>query len=247
MTRTPGAAVDSGSEPSVVTRLTRVKERARDWAHALLRPLVKAMARAGVGADFVTGLGLVSSVAAALAYFEGGFRIGAALLVVSGLCDLLDGEIARESGSVTKFGAFLDSTLDRIAEGLVLIGIAGFYLANLVDLTLNPRRVLEELAHGQEPRTWALVAMMAMVAAVGSFLVSYTRARAEGLGLECKVGWFERPERLVVLILAGFIGAGPWMPWALLVLVSMTFTTAGQRIHHVYRITRARPPGAPSQ
>jgi CDP-diacylglycerol--glycerol-3-phosphate 3-phosphatidyltransferase len=225
----------------------RFKHRARDLAHGVVRPVVRALAGGGVSANFVSGLGLLLSGFAALAFFEGGFRVGAALLLGSGLCDILDGEIARETGSVSAFGAFLDSTLDRVAEGFVLIGIAGFYVANLVDLALDPRRVLEELSHGQEPRTWALLALVAMVALLGSFLVSYTRARAEGLGVECKVGWFERPERMVLLIVAGLFGVGPFMPGALLVLAVLSFVTAGQRVRHVYRITRARPPGAPTE
>jgi len=235
--------MDGGTEQSAAARL---KERARDWAHGLVRPVVRALARAGVSANFVSGLGLMFSGFAALAFFEGGFRIGAGLLLASGLCDVLDGEIARETGSVSAFGAFLDSTLDRVAEGAVLIGIAGFYVTNLVDLALDPRRVLEELSHGLEPRTWALVALVAMVALLGSFLVSYTRARAEGLGLECKVGWFERPERMVLLIAAGLFGVGPGMPGALLALAVMSFVTAGQRIRHIHRITRGRPPDVPS-
>jgi CDP-diacylglycerol--glycerol-3-phosphate 3-phosphatidyltransferase len=233
--------MDGGTERSAAARL---KDRARDLAHDLVRPVVRVLAAGGVSANFVSGLGLALSVLAALAFFEGGFRLGSVLLLASGLCDVLDGEIARETGSVFAFGAFLDSTLDRVAEGLVLIGIAGFYVANLVDLSLDPRRVLEELSHGMEPRTWALVALVAMVALLGSFLVSYTRARAEGLGLECKVGWFERPERMVLLIVAGLFGVGPCMPGALLVLAALSFVTAGQRIGHVHKITRARPPGA---
>jgi CDP-diacylglycerol--glycerol-3-phosphate 3-phosphatidyltransferase len=69
-------------------------------------------------------------------------------------------------------------------------------------------------------------------------LVSYSRARAEGLGLECKVGWFERPHRMVLLIVAGAFGVGPWMSGALLLLVVLSFVTAGQRVAHVWKITR---------
>ena len=79
---------------------------------------------------------------------------------------------------------------------------------------------------------------------VGSFMVSYTRARAEGLGLECKVGWFERPERLIVLIIAGFFGLGPVIPGALIVLVVFSFTTAIQRMVHVWKITRPAGSGS---
>ena len=132
----------------------------------------------------------------------------------------------------------------RKVEGLVLSGIAGFYVANLVELAQNPSRVVMELARGLEPRTWAVVALTALVALVGSFLVSYTRARAEGLGLECRVGWFERPERMVLLIVAGLFGVGPVMPGALLLLAMLSFATAAQRVLHVYRLTRPGPPPA---
>ncbi len=243
MSQTPDAAMQGGARRSAAAQL---KERVRDLAHGALRPLVRGLGRAGVRANTISGLGLCLSLLAALAFFEGGFRLGAVLLVASGLCDILDGELARETGSVTTFGAFLDSTLDRIAEGLVLVGVAGFYVANLVGLAGNPARVLEEMSRGLEPRTYAVVALTALVALLGSFLVSYTRARAEGLGLECKVGWFERPERMVLLIIAGLFGVGPCMPGALLVLAVMSFVTAAQRIRHVHRVTRVRPPAAGS-
>ena len=83
-----------------------------------------------------------------------------------------------------------------------------------------------------------MVALTAMLAMIGSLMVSYTRARAEGLGLECKVGWFERPERLILVILAGAFGVGPAMPGALLLLAGLSFATAAQRVLHVWKITR---------
>ena len=238
MTHTPGAAMEGGTVRSAAGRF---KDRARDVAHDVVRPVVQGLAKAGITANFVSVTGASLSMCAALAFFEGGFRLGSSLLIASGVCDILDGELARETKSVSVFGAFLDSTLDRMAEGFVLIGIGGFYVVNLVDLAANPTRVLHDLSRGLEPRTWAVVALTALVALLGSFLVSYTRARAEGLGLECKVGWFERPERIVLLILAGLFGVGPLMPGALLVLAVLSFFTAGQRVRHVYRITRGVP------
>jgi len=77
-----------------------------------------------------------------------------------------------------------------------------------------------------------------MLGMVGSLMVSYARARAEGLGLECKVGWFERPERTVLLIVAGLFGVGPVMPGALILLALFSFVTAMQRVTHVWKITR---------
>jgi CDP-diacylglycerol---glycerol-3-phosphate 3-phosphatidyltransferase len=240
MTQVPDATVT----PPRIGTLSRLKERMKDGAHAAVRPVVRGLARLGVAPDHLTVLGLVLSFGAALAFLEGAFPLGSGILTLAGLCDVLDGELARESHAISTFGAFLDSTLDRIAEGFVLLGIAGFYLLNLVDLAGRPDRVLAQLARGLEPRTWAVVALTALVALLGSFMVSYTRARAEGLGLECKVGWFERPERMVLLIVAGLFGVGPVMPGALILLAVLSFATAFQRIRHVYTITRTRGGGA---
>jgi CDP-diacylglycerol--glycerol-3-phosphate 3-phosphatidyltransferase len=241
MTQTHEAAVAGSARGSALARL---KQGAKGLAHAALRPFVRALVAIGVGPDTVTVIGLTISLAAGLVFFEGAFRTGSLLLLAAGLCDVLDGEVARERGIHSPFGAFLDSTLDRIADGAVLLGIAGFYIANLVELAHSPTRVLEELSRGLEPRTWAVVALTAMVAAMGSFLVSYRRARAEGLGLDCRVGWFERPERMVLLMIAGGFGVGPVMPGALLLLAVLSFLTAAQRIRHVYKITRSGTPGA---
>jgi CDP-diacylglycerol--glycerol-3-phosphate 3-phosphatidyltransferase len=215
------------------------KRRLALFAQAALEPVASGLARIGVRADHLTALGLVFSLGAGLAFFEGWFRWGAALTALAGMCDLLDGQVARRSGVRSRFGAFLDSTLDRLAEGIVLTGLAGFYVINLVELSLDPMLVAQQVARGLEPRTWAAVALTAVVALVGSFVVSYTRARAEGLGLECKVGWFERPERMALVIVAGLFGVGPVMPGALLLLAVLSFVTAGQRVVHVWKITRA--------
>jgi len=120
----------------------------------------------------------------------------------------------------------------------VLAGLAGFYMVHLLDLVIDPRQAVMEISRGLEPRTWAVVSLTAIVALVGSFMVSYTRARAEGLGLECRVGWFERPERMLLLIVAALFGVGPVMPGALLILAALSFVTAFQRVAHVWKITR---------
>ncbi len=232
----PEAVTATG--PGTPGGLARLKERARQVAHGVFGPVVALLARLGVRPDHVTVAGCLLSLGAALAFFEGAFRLGAGLVALSGLCDILDGELARHLGISSRFGAFLDSTLDRLSEGVVLAGIAGFYIVNLVDLARDPARVLSDLSRGLEPRTWAVVAITAMFAMIGSLMVSYTRARAEGLGLECKVGWFERPERLILVILAGAFGVGPAMPGALILLAGLSFATAAQRVAHVWKITR---------
>ena len=220
--------------------LDRIKDTLKHLAHTGLAPVVRLLAWAGIGPDALTVLGLVFSFFAGLAFFEGGFRLGSLMLLFAGLCDILDGELARTRNRVSKFGAFLDSTLDRLAEALVLLGISGFYLFNLLELVHDPSRVIDELSRGLEPRTYFLLSLTATAALIGSFMVSYTRARAEGLGLECKVGWFERPERLLLILIAGLFGISAVMPWALVILTILSFATAAQRVAHVWKNTRSR-------
>jgi len=216
-----------------------VKERAKRLAHAAINPLVTVIVRLGIGANLLTFIGLLVSVCAGVAFFEGQFRIGSLVTALAGLFDLLDGQVARRSGKVTRFGAFFDSTLDRLADAAVLCGLAGFYMVHLLDLVLDPAMAVEEIGRGLEPRTWVAVALTAMLALVGSFMVSYTRARAEGLGVECRVGWFERPERMLLIIVAGLFGVGSVMSLALLLLAVLSFVTVIQRVAHVRRVTRA--------
>lgn len=218
--------------------LARVKDALRRGAHAVLAPLVSALQRLGLKADHVTLLGFGLSLVSGLAFFEGEFRQGALFAALAGVCDILDGELARRRAVPSRFGAFLDSTLDRLGESFILLGISGFYVAHLVDLALDPSSVMMEVSRGLEPRTWAALAITAVLALVGSFMVSYTRARAEGLGIECKVGFFERPERLVLIIVAGAFGVGRVMAIALLLLALMSFATAAQRVAHVWKHTR---------
>jgi len=219
-------------------RLGAVKRRLLNGARAALEPVVTLLARLGARADHLTVTGLVLSLCSGFVFFEGHSRMAALLLALAGLCDILDGELARRSGAMSRFGAFLDSTLDRLSEAAVLLGILGFYLRNLLALVLQPERALLQIDSGLEPLTWAVVAFTVVLGLVGSFMVSYTRARAEGLGLDCKVGWFERPERMVLLILAGLLRVFWAMSAALLLLAIVSFATAAQRVAHVHRITR---------
>lgn len=219
-------------------RVATVKRQLQDGAHAVLEPLVALLSQLGVRADHLTIAGLALSGLSGLAFFEGHSRTGALLLALAGVCDLLDGELARRTGAASRFGAFLDSTLDRLSEAAVLLGILGFYLRNLLALVLHPERALFQISTGLEPLTWAVVAFTVALALTGSFMVSYTRARAEGLGLDCKVGWFERPERVALLILAGLLKVFWAMSAALLLLAVLSFATAAQRVAHVHRNTR---------
>ncbi len=232
------ATPETGAAGAASGRVARIKRRVQDGAHAAVEPLVTLLARLGVHADHLTIAGLVLSALSGLALFEGHTRSGALALLLAGLCDILDGELARRSGQESRFGAFLDSTLDRLSEALVLLGILGFYLRNLYALVMHPERALQQISTGLDPLTWAVMAFTAALAMVGSFMVSYTRARAEGLGLDCKVGWFERPERLLLLVVAGLLRVFWAMSAALLLLAILSFATAAQRVAHVHRNTR---------
>ena len=230
----PDASGDALAERASST----FKDRLRHMAHVALDPLAGVLVRLGIGPDALTVIGLLISLMAALMFFEGYFRYGALAVTLSGLCDILDGELARRMGRHSRFGAFLDSTLDRLSDGLVLAGIAGFYMVHLTELVLDPPLAVAEISRGLEPRTWAVVSLTAVLAMVGSFMVSYTRARAEGLGLECKVGWFERPERMMLLIVAALFGVGPIMSVALILLAVLSFVTAAQRVAYIWKHTR---------
>jgi CDP-diacylglycerol--glycerol-3-phosphate 3-phosphatidyltransferase len=189
-------------------------------ARSTADPLARGLVRAGISANALTLLGfLFNGLAGVLA--SAGLHPWAGLLyLLVGCVDFLDGAVARLSGSAGRFGAFFDSLLDRASEAAVLVGIVYWYAAR------------------QQP----LLAALAVLALVGSFLVSYARARAEGLGYECGVGWLQRPER-VVLLGVGLIASGLHEGVLTVVLAVLTLATAAttvQRISHVESLSRVR-------
>ena len=204
-------------EMNATPRLRRVKQSYTTGARSLASRSVTSLARTGVTPNVLTATGVSLCLAAAvLVPFENHgkllfFWLAAAIFVVGSLLDILDGALARVGGKTTPFGAFIDYTTDRVGEGAMLAAIA--------------------LVFARHGRDWAVV--LAVAAVVGSFLVSYTRARAEALGLRGDVGLGSRAER-VVLITAGLIFA-PWggLPWAIVVLAATAWLTVVQRILHV--------------
>ncbi len=185
--------------------------------------------RSGIKPNTITTFGTGLVLLSALAYGVGAIRVGGLLLLLSGVLDTLDGQVARNGAMVTKFGAFYDSTLDRIGDGATFIGIGAFLLT------------APDVAY----RGPAIVTCM--VAILASLLVSYARARAEGLGIDCKVGIAQRAERIVLLGgLSLLVGAGPHA----LVLEALTallavasIITVVQRFVYVYRHAEGRAPG----
>jgi CDP-diacylglycerol--glycerol-3-phosphate 3-phosphatidyltransferase len=169
-------------------------------ALSILRPLTGALIRGHVHPNTLTFLGLSISCAAAAAFATGSLVWAASLVLVSGLFDMLDGAVARESRRVSRYGAFLDSSIDRYAEIVLFAGILWRFR--------------------EEP--WTAVATLA--AAAGSLMVSYTKARAEGLGGEVSGGLMQRPERVVLLALGAYFGEHGLrvVMWILAILTNVT-------------------------
>jgi CDP-diacylglycerol--glycerol-3-phosphate 3-phosphatidyltransferase len=175
-------------------------------------PLLAALRWLRITPNQVTMAGTVLNLAAgALVIAEPDHLYWAGIVfVVAGLMDMLDGALARMSQKVTPFGAFLDSTLDRVSEGVILSAIA--YL-----LAVQGREI-----------DVALV----VLALLGSVLVSYTRARAESLGVECKVGLMSRPERVILIAVGLFFDV---LPYVIYIMLALTVFTVVQRVVHTYR------------
>ena len=196
----------------------RARQRYSDAARAAADPLVRGLVRAGVTPNAITIFGFAGAVATAvLVGFQQWIAAGI-VFVIGSVSDMFDGSVARMTGKATRFGAFLDSSLDRLGEGFVLGGIG--------------------VALASEGSTWAVG--MTFAALAGSCLVSYTRARAEGLGVDSnKGGLMSRTERLV-LVGAGifFGGVGPILEIVVTILAVGTLVTVAQRLSYVHSTLR---------
>jgi len=208
-----------------------LSRHARGFATALFSPPARLLVRAGVGPDAVTWVGTVGVSAAALWFYpRGEFFVGSVVVTVFVLFDSLDGTMARMTGRSSRWGAFLDSTLDRVGDGATFMGIGVYYLLAPAGTVAN--------------REWAI--MISMAAIIASLLVSYARARAEGLGIDCKVGIAQRAERILGLGVASLlIGAGPraLVLEGIVALLAIASTiTVVQRFVYVYRNADRVPP-----
>jgi CDP-diacylglycerol--glycerol-3-phosphate 3-phosphatidyltransferase len=188
---------------------------ARQVVAVVVEPAARGLLRLGISPDAITVLGLLGTCAGALVFFpQEKWLLGTLVVILFIFSDLLDGTMARLSGRAGPWGAFLDSTLDRVGDAAILGGIA------------------MGLVHAGDDRS----AAVAIGCLVGGLVVSYSKARAEGLGAECNVGIAERTERLIIqgigVVLFGF-GVPYALPIALWVLLVLTWITVGQRIWHV--------------
>jgi CDP-diacylglycerol--glycerol-3-phosphate 3-phosphatidyltransferase len=215
----PGSRRRGGAS---VSQLDRVKQEYTDAAREILRRSMRGVARTKLTPDMLTLAGVVLClVGAVLVGFEDRneylfFWLGGVLFVVGSVADILDGALARAASKGTVFGAFLDSTFDRVGEAAMFTAIG-----------------LSFMRDGNEI---ALVASFAAV--IGSFLVSYTRAKAEALGLRGDVGLGSRVERVVLIAVALFVAPWGWLQWPIYVLAALAWLTVAQRILFVRRQLR---------
>lgn len=203
--------------------------------YAVINPLIQAMVKVGITPNMVTAIGFMGNlgatalfVMAALVAGRGNtaeamamIGWGGATILFAGLFDMMDGRLARVSGNSSVFGALWDSTLDRYSEMVSLFGVS------IVFLSFG----------------WFWTGVVTYAAVLGSVMVSYVRARAEGLGIECKVGLLQRPERVVITALVAIVSGVTanlwWMAGGMLVIAVLANLTACWRILHCYKVLKA--------
>ena len=178
----------------------------RNLAYRITGPVIRILSKSGITPNALTFINLAVNLIAAYVIARGHFLLGGALVLVAGLFDLLDGALARFTEQATRFGAILDSVVDRISEAAILCGLLIWYIPQ------------EEVG---------LEIVLIFIVLIGSFLVSYIRARAEGLGWQCQVGLFTRAERVIVLAIGLLVNQ---IFIALCILVVFVFITVVQRL-----------------
>lgn len=196
----------------------QMKKNGREMVRGWLQPVVEAIAGTGVHPNLLSAIGLLLTAVAATFFWRGQFTVASLWAIAGSLLDAIDGSVARAQKRESVFGAFLDSTLDRVSDTLLLLGVAAYYFYRPVLASVSLPPTFEARLAGHGAMDDYLRGMAAVVALAGAYLVSYTRSRAEGLGIDCNVGWFERPERLIVLLGAALFGTGILMDGALVQL-----------------------------
>jgi len=184
----------------------------------LMEPIAAVLIKLGISANALTTIGTLSTVLGGVAFALGYMRLGGFIIGLTAIADALDGIVARRTGQVTVFGAFYDSTLDRIADGALLGGIAYFY------------------ASSPEHHSLPMLAV-SLIGIIGTYMISYARARAEALGINAKVGVMQRAERVILLsVPQAFFGLAfnGWLLSGVVILLTVTaWHTAILRINYV--------------
>ncbi len=193
-------------------------------AMRIINSMVRGLASAGVSPNILTTVGVSINVLCGVLFGMGEFFWAGIVLIVANLFDMLDGNVARLTGNVTKFGGFLDSSLDRLSDMVAFLGIMMFYAGN-------------------SPEHSLLNVFLAGVGLIGSVMVSYTTARSEGLGVKANVGFLQRPERIVLLVI-GALSTWDWnsdfflfnrMPQVLWVLAVGSIWTLIHRMFFIWQ------------
>ena len=197
--------------------MAKLSEVRKTLAYRFTEPVVQLLTRTPITPSAITWLGFLLTIGAAVLITTGHLLAAGFVVLIAGFFDILDGALARRTNQVTHFGAVLDSTFDRLSEAVLLLGILVLY------------------AREQSITGILLVG----VALVGSLLVSYIRARAEALGLECQVGLFTRAERVIVLALGLLLNQfNCALITALAIIVAFSFFTVGQRLLYIWKQTK---------
>lgn len=192
----------------------------KDWYLHLVDPVTRSLVGWRVSPNLLSAVGFLLSVAAALTLQSGAVRVAGVLILLAGSFDVFDGAVARRADLCSTFGSFLDSTLDRISEVVLHAALLAYFVA--------------------EGSTGTALAVL--LALGGGLMVSYTRAKAEALAIPCRVGLFQRPERVILLGVGALLGA-PALRWAVWALAILSNATVIQRILHVRSATRGVPAG----
>lgn len=209
--------------------------------YAIINPLIKGMTAVGITPNIVTFVGFLGNIVAAGFFLDAAWMLGTEqadyascmvtvgwggfIILAAGLFDMMDGRLARMSGKSSLFGALWDSTLDRYSELVSLFGICLIFVRMQGDMI------------------WFWMSVVTFAAMIGSVMVSYVRARAEGLDIECKVGFMQRPERVVVTavtaMITGFTGNIWWLAGGMILIAVLANITAFWRIWHCYVVMNA--------
>ncbi len=195
--------------------MASLAEIRRSIASRITDPIVGILSRSRIKPNALTFINLALNIVAAYVIASSHFILGGVLVLASGLFDLLDGALARLTGQTTSFGAILDSTIDRISEAAVLCGLLIWYI----------------------PKEAKIEIVLIFAVLIGSFLISYIRARAEGLGLQCQVGLFTRAERVIVLSIGLLVNQ---VFIALCVLAVFSYITVVQRLLYLWKQTKVK-------
>lgn len=188
------------------------------WYIDLISPAIRFCIRHRVQPNLITTIGFLVTCCAAVAFATDNVQWAGAILLFSGTFDIIDGKVARATGRASKFGSFFDSTMDRLSDMIVFMGLLYYYMQT-----------------GRNEMVWVI-----MLAVIGSLMVSYARSKAEALGVDCSIGLFQRPERVVYLGFGAILGHVMlyFIIWFLAIASNLTVI---QRIFHVYRVAHGVP------